>query len=83
MEEVREEVGEEEQQGFDLETPQKHSDSIVSLITQCTPLYIGPPRKTYTDLIVMLQEKERTITELSKQISQDNLITIKFICSQE
>ena len=40
-------------------------------------------KKTYEDLLIALQEKERTISKLSKQIIQNDLHMIEFTCSQE
>ena len=79
-----EEVGEYQEHNFVLANPRKNNDSIVSSITQeKTPSRLGTRKKTYADLLIELQEKERYISKLSKQISQNDLHMIEFNCSQE
>ena len=82
---TEEEVGEYQEQNFISANQGKNNDSIVSSITQgTTHLHApGPGRKTYADLLIMLQEKERTISKLSKQITEKDIHMIEFTCSQE
>ena len=81
---TEEEVGGYQEQNFVSANQGKNNDSIVSSITQgTTHLHAGPGRKTYADLLIMLQEKERTISKLSKQITENDIHMIEFTCSQE
>ena len=73
-------MGNTKNQNFVLENQGKNNDSIVSSITQgTTHLHApGPGRKKYADLLIMLQEKERTISKLSKQITEKDIHMIEF-----
>ena len=72
-----------ENEDFKLDgTPRNHDTSIVSSVTYGTNKY-HQPRRTYEDLLVMLQEKEKAIQKLSYQINGDDFNAVEFSCSQE
>jgi len=72
-----------ENEDFNLDgTPRNHDTSIVSSVTHGTNKY-HQPRRTYEDLLVMLQEKEKAIKKLSYQINGDEFNAVEFSCSQE
>ena len=63
---------------------QQQDTSVVSSITQSTKRYGKTTRnRTYDDLLIMIQEKDKTIKQLSSQINGDEFYEVEFSCSQE
>lgn len=64
-------------------SPRNHDTSVVSSVTLGTDQYGRPMRRTYDDLLEMLQEKEKMIKHLSNKINGDEFNAVEFSCSQE
>ena len=78
-EDVLDEEGEEES---NLDSPPRNHDSVVSSLTQGTNHRHN--KRRYDDLLLMLEEKEKTIKKLSLQVNGDELnALLDFSCSQE
>ena len=75
-----------DQEAFNLNgSPREQQDtSVVSSISESTNKYSKTTRKrTYDDLLLMIQEKDKTIKTLSYQINGDEFYNVEFSCSQE
>ena len=53
----------------------------MSSVTQST--HQSRNNRTYNDLLIILQEKENIIKQLSKRLTYEVIVSIDFSCSQE